>query len=233
MQYLGGKARLAKDLTAAIRGEVGGVSIWEPFCGGLSMSAALAAGGPGLASDTNASLIALYKACRKGWEPPEHVSESEYAAARSLPDEDPRKAFIGIGCSFGAKWFGGYARGSDGANYAGMARRSLLKKIEATRHWEIEHASFFDVAPREREREFAIYCDPPYANTTRYAGTADFDSAAFWGRCTAWAAVNIRVFVSEFECPVRHRVLWKKPRRIQVSGTQDQVRIERLFEVIT
>lgn len=62
MQYLGGKSRIAKHLAAEIdRVRKPGEWIWEPFCGGLSMTVALSKNGPVWATDANPALIALYQ----------------------------------------------------------------------------------------------------------------------------------------------------------------------------
>lgn len=231
MQYLGGKHRLAKRIVAAIRARVGDVYMWEPFCGGLSVTVELAKGGGGLASDVHLPLISLYQACRAGWIPPEHVSEAQWRVARTLSDTDPLKAFAGFGHSFGGKWFGGYAdKGPKRAGYdfTLCTTRALARQIPATAHWDFRHLSFFDVAPNAGQN-VAIYCDPPYEGTTGYA--MDFDHAAFWKRCQEWAQF-CPVLVSEFVCPVPHRVLWSLERRINVQATTANVRTEHLFEVL-
>lgn len=231
MMYLGGKHRLAKKITAAIRAEVGGLRCWEPFCGGLSMTVELAKGSDGIASDAHPALMHMYVALRAGWDPPDHVSEEEYRAARNLPDADPLKAFCGFGCSFGGKWFGGYARDPrPGAlAYAAASRRRLLAQIPATRHWTFARASFFDQRPCALDA--FIYADPPYANTAGYTGVGAFDSAAFWARCQEWRAQGTRVFVSEFRCPIEHRVVLDILRPRAVAGSTGTV-IDYLYEVL-
>lgn len=83
MQYLGGKSKIAKWLCAAIAPVRRGREFWEPFCGGLSVSVALSESGPGLVSDANHALIALYRAVAAGWDPPSTVSEDDYKRARA------------------------------------------------------------------------------------------------------------------------------------------------------
>ena len=66
------------------------------------------------ASDVNRPLITMYKALQDGWIPPSTVTEEMYAEYKGIQDaEDPLTAFIGIGCSFSGKWFGGYARSGE------------------------------------------------------------------------------------------------------------------------
>lgn len=119
---------------------------WEPFCGGLSVSVRLAAHGPGIVSDANPALISMYQAVRDGWVPPEHVTREEYQAARTLPDSDPLKGFIGFGCSFGGKWFGGMAR-SRGRNYSAESARAISRDVGKIAGSAIECMSFFRLEP--------------------------------------------------------------------------------------
>ena len=227
MRYLGGKSRIAKTLAQIIapRGP------WlEPFCGGQSMSVALSAYGPGVSGDANAALIALYRAVRDGWQPPENVTEQEYAEARALPDSDPRKAFFGFCCSFGSKWFGGFARG-EGRNYAREGRDALIIDAKKIREANVMlcNASFFDYAPQSCVE--ILYCDPPYAGTTGYA-TGAFDHDAFWQRCREWAAGGTRVFVSEYTAPHDAICMWEKTIASTVSiDKSSKPRTEKLFRV--
>jgi DNA adenine methylase len=201
VRYLGGKSRIAKKLAARIREIVPDApEYWDPFCGGLSMSVALSAYAPVLASDACAPLIALYRAVRNGWEPPSEVSREMYAAARALPDSDPLKAFCGFACSFSGKWFGGFAS-SGSRNYAKNAHRSLR---DVTKPAEIVCVSWFDIEPESTGA--VLYLDPPYAGTTGYAGVQPFDSVAFIACVREWSAFA-HIFVSEYSFPLGE-VVW-------------------------
>ncbi len=144
MQYLGGKAKIAKPLAALINSFKPTV-YWEPFIGGCNVLPLVAAS-VRVGSDVHPPLIAMYRALQQGWEPPECVSEGEYAAARALSDEDPLKGFIGFGCSFSGRWFEGYARNRRGDNFAGQAKRALAKVFPLA-------GTEFVCASYERERE--------------------------------------------------------------------------------
>ena len=56
----------------------------------------------------------------------DNISEEEYKLAKTRKDH--LKAFVGFGCSFAGKYFGGYARGSEERNYCSNAKHSILKK---------------------------------------------------------------------------------------------------------
>jgi len=232
MQYLGGKTRLSKAIAEIVNKDRGDRIFWDPFCGGLSVSVRLAAHGPGIVSDLNPALIALYQAVRDGWDPPRVVTEDQWAAAKDLPDSDPLKAFAGFGCSFGGMWFQSYARSLKyDCSFAGTSRRALLRDIPKLEGCALEHRSFFDWNPRPLP--LVIYCDPPYAGTRGYDKTGVFPHAQFWARCVAWERAGVPVFVSEFSCPVPHRVLWEKTRRCGVrKRTHMATRTDYLFRVL-
>lgn len=215
MQYLGGKSRIAKHLAAEIdKVRKPGEWIWEPFCGGLSMTVALSKNGPVWATDANPALIALYQAVRDGWDPPTEVSRETYQAAKALPDSNPLKAFCGFGCSFGGKWFGGYGKGTWGAT--GKARNRWYTQCEMSRNALIRQSQqvasvdcvdFLSVVPRPTRMR--LYCDPPYRGTTAYAALPPFNSDVFVSRIIGWSRFT-DVWVSEYDFPVG-RLAWTGP----------------------
>jgi DNA adenine methylase len=242
VQYLGGKSRLSRWLAAAInpcrRGER---VVWDAFCGGLSMSAELCKRGPVITSDANLALISLYRAVAAGWDPPAMVTEDEYKRGRVLPDTDPMKAFLGFGCSFGGKWFGGYARSKDPKDgrskrgYASQARNGLLEDVGAlvAAGGVIVHCNFLEIDPADPEvaddaRDLVLYLDPPYAGTTGYDGVAAFDHARFWSRVRQWAALT-DVFVSEYRAPFGRPVLEFAHDLSVAGGVTKNARRERLY----
>lgn len=235
MQYLGGKTRIAKWLVAAMRPSLRDRPWWDAFCGGLSVSLAIAdaAGRGGMVTDANPALIALYQAVASGWDPPAVVTEDDYRAARALPDSDPRKAFVGFGCSFGGKWFGGYARAPKQASrtYAGAARTAVLRDVGAlvARGCEFALANFLDVEPEPTD--LVIYLDPPYAGTTAYGATGQFDYSRFYQRVAGWAR-HTDVFVSEYAMPaeIGGRLVMEFSHDMSVAGgVQKDARVERLY----
>ena len=222
MRYVGGKSRHAKEIAKVINPR--GVW-WDPFCGGFAMSAALSKYGPGIASDAHP---ALYLAIVDGWDPPRTMSAEEYARAKTLPDSDPLKAFAGFGCSFGGKWFGGRAKDapkSNPADFPARAASDLLIRDVRGSCIAIAHIDFFEIAPRPG---LTLYLDPPYAGTQGYA-TGAFDHARFWALAQRCATLG-PVFVSEYVCPVPHRVVWSKSVTSALQGgAKANDRIERLF----
>jgi DNA adenine methylase len=236
MQYLGGKTRIAKQLATLINSvREPGQWVWDPFCGGLSMSVALSEKGPVWSTDINPALISLYKAVQSGWQPPSSVSKEEYESAKALPDSNPLKAFCGFGCSFGGKWFGGYAhdvkgtRNRDGvpSNYALSAKRRISAELDSCSAFAC--LDFSSVEPQPTEA--IIYADPPYEGTTGYKGAPAFDSELFFKQALRWAAFT-HVFISEYACPVGLCV-WQgtSTTTVRTDKSRKQVATERLFYI--
>ena len=233
MRYLGGKSRAGKHIAKFLNGALGGTRRFiEPFVGGFNIVPHVKTTGAIQCADIKRPLVAMYQDLQHGWDPPQTVTKEEYAAAKSLPDTDPLKAFIGFGCSFGGKWFGGYARGErlkSGAprNYAANGRNSLIKALpHICRVGDFlagDYRFLFTGA-----QDAVIYCDPPYANTTKYS-TGAFDHVAFWAWCQDMATNN-DVFVSEYTCPVPHTVALELTRDRSLNVNSDTI-TERLFKV--
>jgi DNA adenine methylase len=197
MQYLGGKTRIAAALAWQIaKARRPGQLVWDAFCGGLSVSRALAANGPVLSTDANAALVHLYLAVQDGWEPPTHVDAAMYAASRLLPDTDPLKAFCGFGMSFGGKWFAGLSKPRPKYRFPAVGCAKVLKRdvVGLT----IRCLDFLSVDPAESDQ--VIYLDPPYRGTTGYAGMPPFAHDAFQSKALAWSRF-CHVFVSEYQFP--------------------------------
>jgi DNA adenine methylase len=228
MQYMGGKTRIAKQIAAVIdQHRKPGQLVWDAFCGGLSVSVALSKNGPVLASDACAPLINLYKAVQAGWDPPTEVSKETYLAAKNLPDTDPMKAFCGFGCSFGGKWFGGYAsprkNGRSNILYsrAVSARKSLIHNVPLL---NIEHRDFFHFIPAPTES--ILYLDPPFKDTTKYNAMPNFDHDRLIDFIQGWSQYT-DIFVSEYELSIGKEILSKSPSGSSCLAKQ----YEKLFHI--
>lgn len=229
MRYVGGKSRHAAALAEVIeRYRTTQTVIYDPFVGGGAMAHVFSKHYSHVyASDTHVDLIMLYQALQQGWKPPTNVSEDDYKALRHT-EPSALRGFIGFNCSFGNKWFGGYARGSSDkyGGYAASARRSLARMN--LRRISFSHASFFDIDfinPVER----VIYCDPPYRATQGYS-VGEFDHDAFWRRCNELHDHGFLVAVSEYNAPDGWHCVWRKDTALQLSGgAKANQRTERLF----
>lgn len=208
MQYLGGKSRLAKPLAAFLlerfRARPGRVFV-EPFCGALNITAAMEPAGYRVASDLNPYLLTLYRALRDGWVPPD-VDEELYARVSANRDvTDPLTAFVGYGCAFGGKWFGGFARNAEGKRYSDTARRGLERKLAACNQVVFAECAYDRL---NIDAGCLVYADPPYAGTTEYGAAKGFDSGKFWDVVRRWSRAGAEVYVSEYAAPSEFQSVW-------------------------
>ena len=226
---MGSKARHAKEILSVILSyRRPGQFYTEPFVGGANVIHLV--DGPRMGRDKNAYLISLFQAIQKGWIPPESVSESEYQTIRKNPSDFPAElvAFVGIGCSYSGKWFGGYARGNGKQgprNYARESRDNILAQAKGLQGVVFSSGSYDAM---EIPAKSLIYCDPPYRGTTGYKDA--FDSDEFWGWCDFMSLFGHTVFVSEYSAPASWKCVWEKQVfNTLEKNTGSKVGIERLF----
>ncbi len=94
----------------------------------------------------------------------ERISKVKEIIRNNKDKDKPLTGFVGIGCSYSGKWFGGYARNKTGRNYCLNAHNSILKQLNEIRDIKFDCKDY-------KELEFdgcLIYCDPPYKETTKY-----------------------------------------------------------------
>jgi len=232
MQYQGGKSYASKQIADYINTYSADKLYFEPFCGGLSVSVLVKAKELFL-SDANLPLINLYTAMQRGWVPPSVVTEETYARYKDIRDhEDPMTAFVGIGCSWGAKWFGGYARNKKNDQYAARSARSLLKKFELLRDKTVEFASMDYLLLNPSNA--VIYCDPPYKALTNFKYASDFDHDEFWQTMRMWSKNNV-VIISHYDAPFDFKCVKEIPtvhgiRRTNKEKSWDG-KVERLWMI--
>lgn len=225
--YLGGKFRIRKQIGEYINALAGDREYIEPFVGAGNVLSTVRSR-KRTALDANEAPITMYNALKRGWTPPLAVSEEEYRAYNGSRDaKDPMTAFVGFGCSFGGKWFGGYARSDQGQDYAGGSRASLLRKFATMGGVCFKHADYRTLTPNGA----IIYCDPPYAGATGYGAVGEFDSAEFWGVMRKWSTNNI-VLVSEITAPPDFVAVAKfeARRTMRTSTNGAEMKVEKLFQ---
>jgi DNA adenine methylase len=231
MKYLGGKTKIAAEIrdiiltTTPHRGR-----LIEPFMGAGSMTAALSHHfALTKASDTHEDLIMMWTSLQNGWEPPTEVSEQEYKDLKKAPPS-PLRGFVGFGCSWGGKWFGGYARGKTNLgtprNFADEASRSVLKRIGSIKNTQFSIANYKTLSPMADD---VVYADPPYTGTTGYRD--HFDHQEFWATMTIWSRRGATVFVSEYTAPESIPCIWQttRTRDMKSKFTNAEQVTENLF----
>lgn len=226
LQYFGGKTKVSNqivDYLESVRKE-NQVYI-EPFVGGGIICSKMS--GERKAYDYNEYLIEMYKAVQDGYELPSFVSEEEYKYIREHKDENkPLTGFVGFGCSFAGKWFGGYARNKQNHNYCLASKNSLIRKMSTMYDVKFEWKDYKTL----ELYNCLIYCDPPYANTTKYTGTPDFDTDKFWSVMREWSKDN-DVYISEYEAPNDFISVLDIDTKTNIRDKNDKVctRKEKLF----
>lgn len=225
LNYLGGKARIAKHIVPVIQSYINGSTdlYVEPFCGACSILVKVDHNRK-VAGDSHKELIALYKALQNGWVPPSVVSEELYRECKEGQHEEFLRGFVGFACSFSGKWFGGYARNKTGRNYAAEGRRSLLKKLE-----ELKKTKFLnkDYTHFKTLKNSVIYCDPPYANVTSYKNTK-INYEQFYSWCEMLSENNT-VLISEYNMPSQFECILEVNRNLEMHSS-NRKRVEKLFK---
>lgn len=229
MRYLGGKTRLGPKIAPYIVAASAGRPVWDAFCGGLGAAYALARAGLTVhCSDKHPGLIAMYTLAAEHPIPEDlGITRDCHEWAKGLDDSDPFKAFVRFGCSYGGNWSSGFAKNAAGRDFSAEAARSVNAQVSAI---VSVGGSFFclDFLESDPTPDVAVYLDPPYAGTTRYA--FDVDTDAFWKHAARWAETT-DVFVSEYAAPVEWELIAEWPFLVggRANGAVHSRATERLF----
>ncbi len=227
MHYMGSKKRFTKRLLDVMEPCREGRPWVEPFVGGANVIC-MVDGGVRIGNDENKYLIALLMAVRDGWVPPTTVTKEEYECVRLSPNNyhDNVVGFIGFACSFGGKWWGGYAKNQRGDNYARQGSNSLVKQAKRLQGVQFQCGDYRQMI---MPPESLVYCDPPYQNTTRYAGKDPFNHDEFWAWCREKSNEGHLVFVSEYQAPPDFRCVLEMDTETLLDRNVTKKKVERLF----
>ena len=249
---MGSKSKYAADIFYAIAEncDLRLYHSWvEPFIGGGNMMSKVVQitefdrpelgifFGNKIGNDINPYLIRMFQALQKGWIPSDFYNEEVYKLARNNSKlcfnpslfEAAEIGFIGIGCSYSGKWFGGYARGNSNngkpRNYTKESKDNLLeqkKYLQNVFFCEGDYTDFnFPI-------NSIIYCDPPYFNTTKYKSSIEYNN--FWEWCEKQELKGHRVFVSEYNAPNNWKCIWQKEVCSSLTKeTGSKKAVEKLF----
>lgn len=234
MKYMGSKNRIAKHILPIMLAERKPDQWWvEPFVGGANMIDKV--DGKRMGNDLNPYVIAALILIRDApWSIPDLITESDYEKAKTKRTIDGLTGFIGFAMSFGGKFFGGYRRdiaGSKGCikNMKTQTRRSkqsAIKQSPLLQNVKLVNENYLNL---QIPNNSLIYCDPPYANTTKYRDK--FDHKVFWQWCRDKSKEGHTVFVSEYNAPDEFECVWKKEIASSLTKNTGAKRgIERLFK---
>lgn len=212
---MGSKAKYAAELLPLIlKDRQPDQCFVDLFCGSCSIVCKVP--GPRIANDNNIYLIEMWRAIQSGWIPPQHVSEIEYRSIQQNKEIYPNYlvGYVGFNLSYAGKWWGGYARDKAGKrDYGAEAFRNVTKQIPLLTDIEFFNLDYKNVPIPQNS---IIFCDPPYANTTRYK-TA-FDHLDFWDWIRRISQEH-QVFVTEYTAPPDFKCIWSK--KVNNSLTQN------------
>ena len=235
MKYVGGKHRIGGHI-AAILARVPTHLVdgyLEPFVGSLGVFKHMA-NVPYrtlIASDYHKSLILMWKGIRNDtFVPPRSVSQTLFNKLKHNTTESPLKALVGFGASFGGDYFSGFIQKYKGSSNRDFYKETLHSIQNMRPSIKQKNVSFVHKSYKNwNVRNYLIYCDPPYCNTTGYS-TGSFDHDQFWNTMRTWSKTNY-VFVSEETAPSDFVSIWSlsKPRTLHPVKDKIFHRTEHLF----
>lgn len=220
MRYFGGKARISKELAAFLQQQLQpNQAFVDLFCGACNIISKIKAP-VRIANDIHPALIAMWKHVQKtgGSDLPTSLTKEEYYATK---ENGPLwlQGFVGFGCSFAGKWWGGFAKDSLGKrSYCLNAYNSTVKKAITLKDVIFTCGDYRDVSI---PKGALVYCDIPYKGTTSYASVPSFSHADFY----AWAREHENVYVSEYAKNVSDgaTIVWRKKSRQDIlDGSGEQ-----------
>ena len=230
MQYLGGKSRISKQISEIINKYSRNRHFVSLFCGSCAIESKVESITKKL-NDSHLYLIEMWKAIRDGWEIPDTITKEEYDYVKNNKDENKALAgFVGFACSFGGKWFGGYAHLKNYAekNYALYSKNSLIRKMKGLQNSNFLCMDYKDV---HIPNDSVIYCDPPYEGTTKYSNSKEFNHKEFWEYMRTLSKEHI-VFISEYNAPEDFVEVWSKPQVVKMDARKKEnifTNIDKLF----
>lgn len=150
----------------------------------------------------------MLKGVQDGYELPDTVSEIEYKYVKEHKDEDKILAgFVGFACSFGGRFFEGYARSHKTTrNYAKEGKIALLRDNEYLKKVKFLCMDYKDVLLPDG---CIVYADPPYYGTKQY-NNRKFDTNRFWEYAREVSKTHL-IFISELSAPEDFVSIWQKP----------------------
>ena len=232
IQYFGGKAKVAKYIVPFLESQrKEGQKYLEPFIGGANIVAKM--GGQRYACDFNEYLIEMYKAVQQGYELPNELNEEQYKYIKNNKDENKAlTGFVGFGCSFAGKWFGGYVERNDKKHRGDIySYKSCVKQSANLQGIKFINKNFQEL-PSDKIKNYVIYCDIPYRNTTNYK-TDKFPYDEFYNWVKVMSIHNT-VLISEYWMPEEFQCIWSKECKTLLdsnksSDDENNIRIEKLF----
>ncbi len=239
MRYVGSKNKLSKELVPIIQSYIDEDTrgYLEPFVGGANIIDKIVCDNK-IGVDLHEELIELLKYSQENWDKlPERIMEDEYNEVKNNKEKYPKwyVGLVGFCASFGAKYFGGYARnfkGDDSGSWSKGAINNLRKQSPHLKGIEFINDNFLNL-DKSKYVGYVIYCDPPYRNTTKYA-TENFPYEEFYQWCKDMSKDNI-VLISEYDMPDEFECIWEQEVKNSLGSGVNKTnnnRVEKLFKYV-
>ena len=240
MIYIGSKNRISKELAPIIQSYITSDTkgYIEPFVGGGNMIDKIQCNNK-IGCDIHKQLIELLKYVQEFSNLlPDTITENTYNEVKNNKEkyEDWYLGLVGFCATFGAKYFGGYAKGFKEdkitpRNHSNEAIRNLQKQAPNLQGIKLKNCSFLDL-PKDEIKGYVVYCDIPYKGTTKYK-TQEFPYEEFYKWCKDMSIHNT-VLISEYNMPEEFECIWKKETNVnfdsnRMSDDNKNIRIEKLF----
>ena len=241
--YHGGKQRIGLQISEYIHyiysiiPEIKVVGYCEPFAGMLGVYRHI----PELfeddniqtylAGDTNESVIKMWTRAQKGWKPPTNTTEKEYNLLKTSSPSALR-GYIGHQYSFGGQFFMGYATKYGKTPDSSRASNNVVAIAKELKQVQFKHGPYTQFS---NLKNFIIYCDPPYENSSqRYTQVDGFSSTDFWDWCRKMSKDNI-IFVSSYSAPQDFIEVMSSSHKLTgiIHSGADKKRTEKLFLLMT
>lgn len=205
MRWTGSKKNQAAKIVELFKPFNDGRPYIEPFLGSAPVLAATAGFWKGLlvASDVNRFLMAYWLCVQRGRRlDRDTITKEEWAALRDRwrgGDRTWELLYVGFGTNNAPSQNNLYdASFKDNLAYQKRYVEKVRPALEKARLLNKDFLWFEPVAVHGGN---LIYCDPPYANSTREScNMPAFDYVGFWDVVRRWSKNNV-VFISEREAP--------------------------------
>lgn len=238
MIYVGSKKSISKDIVPIIQSYINKDTkgYLEPFVGGCNIIDKIQCKNR-IGCDIHKQLIALFNKLKSNIDDiPNVISLDTYNKVKDNKNnyEDWYLGLVGFLGSFGAKYFGGYARHNKDDRTEQIQKgsiKNLKRQYENLKDVKFKCCNFLDI-PINKINDYVIYCDPPYRGTTKYK-TKDFPYDDFYEWIKILSIHNI-VLVSEYNMPEEFTCIWQKETKVNFDSKRNSkdsknIRIEKLF----
>lgn len=233
MIYMGSKKRISKELVPIIQNYIteNTVGYIEPFVGGANIIDKIKCDNR-YGFDVHKQLIELFIKLQNDIDGiPNEIPYEEYMEVKNNKEnyEDWYLGLVGFLGSFGAKYFGGYARHNKD-DFTEQIQRGSIKNLKK-QYDDLKDVKFECKDFREIKdiKGYVIYCDPPYKGATKYS-TKEFPYDEFYNWCREMSKDNV-VLISEYNMPEDFKCIWQKDNKINFNSnrTNANSKIEKLF----